>query len=117
MKIRVIGIKLYAFHGVFEEERKKGTHFVVDIIAEMNTIPATDGLSHTINYQTMYLIALDVLREPVNLLETIAKNIGNRILKQEPLAEKVTVHVHKEKPLLMPFCSETSVELTLFQNS
>ena len=112
MKIHVKGIEIHAFHGVFEEERKRGTHFVVDITAEVINTPQADDLSHTVDYQTMYQAALDVLREPVNLIETIASKIGWKILETQPMVERVQVHVHKIKPLLMPHCAETSVEMT-----
>ena len=115
MKIRVSGIKMHAFHGVFEEERKKGTHFVVHLCAETKQVPHTDALSHTIDYQIMYRIAVELLQQPVDLLETLARTIGARILESLPALDNITVEVHKERPLHMPFCAETSIELTLFQ--
>ncbi|MFK7969072.1 MAG: dihydroneopterin aldolase [Bacteroidia bacterium] len=113
MKIRVNGIKMYAFHGVFEEERKKGTHFVVDLCAHVNALPQNDALSHTIDYQTMYSIAVETLQTPVDLLETLAQTIGHRILEALPGVDCIDVQVHKEKPLHMPLCAETSVEINL----
>lgn len=108
---------MHAFHGVFEEERKKGTQFVVQLCADTKQVPHTDALSHTIDYQTMYRIAVEFLQQPVDLLETLARSIGHRILETIPEVESITVSVHKQRPMNMPFCEETSVELTLTQES
>lgn len=116
MKIRVSGIKMHAFHGVFEEERKKGTQFVVDLCADVLHAPGTDDLSLTVDYQAMYRIAVEELEQPVNLLETLAQTIAKRILASETGINKIQVRVHKLKPLRMPLCAETSVEVTLEQS-
>jgi dihydroneopterin aldolase len=65
----------------------------------------------------MYRIAVELLQQPVDLLETLAQSIGNRVLESLPEVDNITVAVHKQRPIHMPFCEETSVELTLFQRN
>lgn len=112
MKIRVTGIEKQAFHGVYDEERKIGTQFVVNVSAEIFPQDISDDLSHTLDYQHMYNIALQKLSEPVNLLETLVKDIAEAILALSPMISQVTVEVIKKRPLYMEHCQQTSVEAT-----
>ena len=112
MKITLEKIKTYAYHGVYDEERKKGTHFVVDVTIETkNGIEGIkDDLSHTIDYAVVYELILEVMSKPVNLLETLVEDIGRKILESQPVAARVDVKVSKETPLAMEKCARASVE-------
>ena len=51
-------MEFYAYHGCFEEERKIGTWFSVDLSMEVDTSKAeeTDNLDDTVNYQEVYQV-------------------------------------------------------------
>jgi dihydroneopterin aldolase len=112
MKIALEGIKLKAFHGVYPEERKRGTQFVVDIHVDVQNDSAgqSDDLSHTVDYQSIYELTLEIMNQPVNLLETLVQKIGKEIMNRYPPIDAVKVKVSKEKPLGMELCDRTSVE-------
>jgi dihydroneopterin aldolase/2-amino-4-hydroxy-6-hydroxymethyldihydropteridine diphosphokinase len=100
------GISARGRHGVLDFERRDGQTFVVDVTMQVDLGPAgsSDDLSRTVNYAE---VAGDVVAliegEPVNLIETLASRIADRVLTR-PLVEAVEVVVHKpEAPVGHPF--------------
>lgn len=118
MKIAIEGVEIYAYHGVYEEERKKGTQFVVDAYIETKegVEGKLDDLSHTIDYSMVYELILKVMSNPVNLLETLVQTIGRKILESQPMAATVKVRVSKERPLAMEKCMRAYAEASFAQN-
>lgn len=110
LKIGVEGIEIHAFHGVYPEEQEKGSLFVVDVSVETTAELSTDVLSHTLDYQKLYLLVLEVMQVRVQLLETLAQRICQRCLAQHPEVHSVQVRVAKKNPLGMPLCNQTFVE-------
>lgn len=104
--ITLKGLRARGFHGVLESERRDGQDFVVDLTVWLDTRRAgtTDDLDATIDYDTLALEVVEILvGTPVNLLETLAALIAERILAH-PLVQEVEVVVHKpQAPLSVPF--------------
>ena len=97
--ISLIGIVVYGYHGARPEERSLGQRFVVDIDLDLDlTEPCTsDELADTVNYSEVYQVVTDVLQGPsVNLLETLAGNIANKLLSRFSQIE--VAHVRIAKP-------------------
>ena len=78
--ISLEGIKVYAFHGVLEEERKIGALYRVDIRIETDVIKAAqeDDIFQTIDYTLVY----DIVREEMKLSSKLIENVAYRILKK-----------------------------------
>ena len=51
-RIYLTGISAFAFHGVYQEERRTGQRFSVDLIAEVDLYPAgvSDNLQDSVDY-------------------------------------------------------------------
>ena len=51
-RIELTGLECFGYHGVFEEEKRTGQPFIVDITcwSEFAEAAATDDLTKTINY-------------------------------------------------------------------
>lgn len=98
-KIAILGLRVYGYHGVLEYEREQGQYFVVDakITIDHSRAIASDDVANTVNYaQVANLISEDVKSNPVNLLETLAQRLADRILEAAgPVAKKVKVTVSK----------------------
>jgi dihydroneopterin aldolase len=118
LKIAIEGIKLFGYHGVYAEERKKGTQFVVDVYVhtEVNASVDSDDLSHTVDYQTIYDLVCETMAKPSSLLEKLAYQIASQVLNAFSHIDGVTVKVRKIKPLLMELCDEAFVEIHLKNN-
>ena len=91
-------IKIYAHHGVHDEERTLGQYFLVDLDIEFDFSDAvrSDNIHDTIHYAELYrVIVAKVQEENFNLLEKLADYIGHAVLGFSPRIENVTVNIRK----------------------
>ncbi len=106
-EIRIIGLKLYAYHGCLEEEKQKGQEFTLDITFHLSLLPAglTDNLEKTINYAEACEYVSEVFSKyKYNLIETAAEDVANALLLKYELAESVDVTVYKpHAPIIFDF--------------
>ena len=96
--IRLQGMTFSATHGASPGERTRERRFVVDleVTADLRRAGATDDLADTVNYSTLYGVVRDVLKgPPVNLLESLAERIAERVLRDFPV---LAVRVRVGKP-------------------
>lgn len=95
--LRIDGLRLTGFHGVFEEEKQRGQEFVVDleVALDVSQAASSDDLAHTLDYSTLVAeVATRVTGQSVDLIETLAEQIAEITLAY-PHAKKVRVTVHK----------------------
>ena len=86
--IRLQGMTFSAAHGASPGERTRERRFVVDleVEADLRRAGATDDLADTVNYSTLYGAVRDVMKgPPVNLLETLAERVAQRVLRDFPV--------------------------------
>ncbi len=96
-QIRLTGLRVKGFHGVFEHERRGGQEFVVDVVLHLDTraAAARDDLAATVDYGGLAIGLADVVRgEPVNLIERLARTLAERCL-DDPRVQVADVTVHK----------------------
>lgn len=100
--IAIEGMHFFAYHGFYEEEQITGNNFQVDVYLETSTTiaAATDELSKTINYETVYLICEAVMKKRFKLIETLAETIGLNIKHQFKALSGLKVRVTKFNPPL-----------------
>jgi len=105
-RIALTGIRVFGRHGVYDDERRDGQDFVVDVTMHVDTrrAAATDDVADTVHYgEIAEQIAAIVGGEPVNLLETLAARIAERLLESSKIsAVRVTVH-KPHAPIPVPF--------------
>ena len=96
-KIFVEGIKVYAYHGCFEEEARIGTNFQVDVVLDTDlSKPAlSDDINDAVNYQTVFTVVKEQMAIRSNLLEHVGKRIIEAIFNQFDEVEKVKLKVAK----------------------
>lgn len=102
-EIALRGLRVRGFHGVLPEEREQGQDFLIDATLQVGT-PDSDDLSHTADYGDLaQRLADDVSRDPVDLIETVARRLLV-ICLDTPLVQTATVRVHKPSaPIPLPF--------------
>ncbi len=93
------GIRLFAYHGVLEQERKVGAYFTIDVRLETDFTYAmeTDELDGTISYADVYEVVKEEMAIPSKLLE----HVGGRIVKalrNRFKINKVYLKIMKENP-------------------
>ena len=108
-------MEFYAFHGVYEKERKDGNDFLVDleVTYDFESQAEQDDLSQTINYEQLYEIVRQVMEEPTSLLEKLAWRIAKRVKNKFPDVQQVSAKVSKSNPPIGGNCRYASVAVTL----
>ena len=113
-RIRLLGIEVFAYHGVFAEERENGQLFVIDadISLALSEAAESDDVTSTIHYGELALAIHDrVAGERWNLIERVAGRVADLILEDDRVVG-VDVTVHKpEAPITVPF-SDVSVTIS-----
>jgi dihydroneopterin aldolase len=102
----VCGLRVFAYHGVHDEERRDGQEFIIDAVLWLDTRAAAigDELGLTVDYGELAdrLVAL-ASGPPVRLIETLAERLAGACLSDPPVQE-VEITVHKpHAPLSHPF--------------
>ncbi len=107
------GMEFFSHHGYYDEERKIGNKYSVDLEVELDVTAAakSDRLSETANYETLYAITAKVMSETLHLLEHIADNIITEIKMKFPEIIRVKVKVSKHNPPIKGLCKMASVIL------
>jgi len=116
--IRINRIHGFGYHGVFEEERKTGQDFYVDVLLELNLQEASrsDDLTQTINYAKVCDCVLEeIVGPPFSLIEALAGAIADRLLTIFPLLNKVVVTVHKPQAPVAVEVLDISVSIERFR--
>ena len=98
--IQVENIRVFANHGCLSEETKIGSDYRVDLKVKANLQPSakSDQLKDTVDYVFLNRIVREEMHKPTHLLETVAKRIVTRILKEDSMIKKVTVKISKLNP-------------------
>ena len=108
-------MRFYAHHGCFEQERAIGTHFRVDVVFETDTSQAevSDNIGDTVSDLDVYQVVKREMEIPSNLLEHVARRIGEGIRIDFPSVTAVRVKVSKLNPPLGGQMESVSVEVSL----
>lgn len=96
-RISLLGLAFFGYHGAYPPERELGQRFEVDLEMAVDCRPAgrTDDLNQALDYSAVYALARQVVEgEPVNLLETLAERLAQKVLSL-PRVEQVVVRVRK----------------------
>lgn len=84
-QIEVLGIEMLARHGVYEEERKEGRLFRVDVVATLGERLRgfdSDRLEDTVDYTQLAEVVHEVLSgPPCQLVEHLAERIASGCLR------------------------------------
>jgi len=102
MIVALHGAEFFAHHGFYPEEQKLGNCFIVDI--EVGFRPTgdvnEDELNNTVNYEQLYNIACEEMKQTKKLIETVAQAIIDEIKKQYAFVETIQVGIKKLNPLV-----------------
>ena len=108
-EIIISGLKVFAWHGVYEEEQEKGQNFIINARLSVDTTAAaaSDSLEDAIDYAKVSLFIDEYMRVyRFNLLESVANNLARKILVKFPMAESISLEIMKpEAPIPVPFQS------------
>lgn len=113
-KIHIKGLEIFAHHGVYDEEKEKGQRFIINADISVNTAYAgeSDDIDDTLDYGKACEFIKDfMVKNQVNLLETLTNELARKLLLQYKQAEAVRIEICKpEAPIPMKFDS-VSIEV------
>lgn len=96
-RILMHGLCFFGHHGVFEEERRLGQRFVVDVEMEVDAFPAArdDDVGKTVDYGAVYADVKRIVEGPPNrLIEAVAERVARCVLEKYAV-RSVLVRVKK----------------------
>ena len=108
--ISVEGIRIFAYHGHLPEEKKLGSHFIVDVwvTADTSEVEKTDDLNDTVDYVKIIAIVKEQMAIRADMIEVPAKRIADTILPLNKV-QKVKVEVEKIQPPIDAIFDKISV--------
>src|SRR5689334_10587431 len=102
--IELRSIRFFAEHGMYEEEKRVGNEFEVDIIIETKSPKKNiTSIDQTINYVEVYRIVQEEFAHRKLLLESCAMEIADKIEAQFPEIEDILVCIRKLNPPITNF--------------
>ena len=113
-KINIKNLEVYAYHGVFPEEKRNGQVFVISatLFAHLRAAGKTDNLKKTLDYgEICHQMKAFVIGNKFDLIETVAERLAEKLLVEHPLVKKIWIEIKKPN-VPIPLSLETvSVEI------
>ena len=111
--IELKGLRFFAHHGLYAEEAKVGNEFELDVSIEYKAAETiVSSIEQTINYAEVFHVVKDEFSQRKDLLETCAMQIADRLQKQFPQIESLTISIKKLNPPIINFVGSVSVTFT-----
>ena len=105
-------VKCFALHGYYPEEQLTGIYFMIDAEVEFVPFGDTEDLQHTVNYEVLNTIILEEMGKTHKMLETVIKNIIDRILSFYPFIREAKVGIRKLNPPMPGEIGHSFVQLS-----
>lgn len=112
--VELKNIRLFGHHGLYPEERKAGNEFDINLsVGYASTADTVTELADTINYVRLYEIVKAGMQEPVDLLETLAMQIAEKIKQEYPQVNSIDLSISKLHPPVMQFVGNVAVRFQM----
>jgi hypothetical protein len=111
-KIKLTGLRVFGYHGVFDFERQNGQDFYIDCSVWIDGTKAAlnDDLAKTVNYADLAKALVENAKsEPVDLLETLAQRLLDMVMNlgggdATGMIQRAKITVHKPNaPIVYDF--------------
>lgn len=106
-KILIRDLKLFAYHGVNEEEKINGQNFVfdIDLFVDISKPCLSDNVDDTVSYAKVVKTVRRVFTaEKYDLLERASQVVADAVLEEYPRVERVDITLKKpEAPISADF--------------
>lgn len=112
--IRIDNLEVYAYHGVYDEEKEKGQYFYVNAELYTNTRKAgmNDDLDASTNYGTVCDFIHDFMTKHIyDLIETVAEQLAQALLLEFKLVKSVLLEIRKPHAPIEKEFESVSVEI------
>ena len=113
-KIILKGMQFYGYHGLFNEERRLGQRFHVDVdlYTSLKEAGETDQMEASIHYGEVFTKVREIVEgAQLNLIEAVAETIADRLLTDFDTLIACTVKVIKPDPPIPGHYESVAVEI------
>lgn len=113
IQLKLMGMEIYAHHGVSEVEQKIGQWYTVNISVYFDAQAALnfDDLSGTIDYANLNSLVRNEMHVSSKLVEHVANRIKNKLLDTYPNIKKGSIEIKKNTPPVLGNNAYLSIEL------
>ncbi|WP_276090135.1 dihydroneopterin aldolase [Pedobacter sp. JY14-1] len=91
-------VKCFAYHGYYPEEQLTGIYFLVDVTVTFTSHDDTENIDRTVNYELINTIILEEMQRTQKMLETVVRNILNRLIAKYPFLHTAVAGIKKLNP-------------------
>ena|SRR5215218_169165 len=113
MTIELKGLRFFAEHGMYVEERKVGNQFEIDLsVCYKAPKQVITSMEETVNYVEIYRLIEEEFSVHKHLLETCAMQICERLHKQFPEITTISISIKKISPPSTNFTGSVGVTYT-----
>ena len=109
MKIELVGLELYGYHGVLQSEQRDGQRFLYDLELQVDDGALGDRIEDAVDYRLVADAVREVSDRRFDLIEALAGAVADTLLARFPL-ERVRVRVRKRPAGLPVEFSAATVE-------
>ena len=114
LTIHLEKLYFFAYHGIYEEEKKLGNEFELNIsISFFATGSVVEHIEETINYADIYALAKADMLQPRELLETFLTQLAAKIKEAYPQIAKLKMSLYKLKMPITNFEGRIGVEVEM----
>lgn len=105
-------VKCFAYHGFYAEEQLTGIYFSLDVTVTFVPGDETENLEKTVNYEILNSIILEEMKVPKKLLETVVKDILDKIVFKYAFLKTAEVSIKKLNPPMPGQVGHSFVQLS-----
>ena len=111
--ISLKGISLKAPIGYYEQERKEGNTFILDVAVWIDTSKAgkSDELEDTLDYQQLYDLVEKIMKTEARLIEHAGHTMAEEIMARFGQVQSVKLSIAKMNPPIRGNCEKAVFEL------
>jgi dihydroneopterin aldolase len=110
MTVELKGLRFFAEHGMYAEEKKVGNEFEVGVsVIYKAPKRAITSIEDTVNYMEIYRIIEDEFKERKLLLETCAMLICEKVQQIFPGIKNISISIKKINPPITNFTGSVGV--------
>jgi dihydroneopterin aldolase len=113
-RIFLRGVQVHAHHGVFEEEKRLGQRFIVDVDfwVDAGGYARADDPARAVSYADVHRTVVEIAGgASLNLIEAVAERIAQALLERFAAIEQVRVELHKPSAPIAGIFSDVGVEI------
>ncbi len=97
-EIRIVGLKVYAYHGVYARENEQGQDFIINAVLRCSTQRAgiNDDLEASISYEEVCEILQREMKVKVwKLIEAVAEHLSVVLFAKYPILQELSLEIRK----------------------